>query len=140
MMFKSLVWLAALLAVLLGGCGPAVKVAPVSGVITLDGKPLANAHIVFQPQSTTRNTEPGSFAFTDPNGAYALKLADGEQPGAVLGKHRVEINLVTASDDRDPKLRGPQKALPAKYNRNTELSFDVVAGGTNKANFDLKSQ
>src|SRR5262245_52024508 len=134
MMMKSLVWLAPLLAVSLTSCKPAVKVAPISGVITLDGKPLANAHVVFQPQSATRTAETGSFAFTDANGEYVLKMADNEQPGAVLGKHRVEINLVMISDDRDPKVRGPQKTLPAKYNHNTELSFDVVAGGSDKAN------
>ena len=30
--------------------------------------------------------------------------------------------------------------LPARYNRQSELTFDVKPGGTTEANFDLKSQ
>jgi hypothetical protein len=29
------------------------------------------------------------------------------------------------------------KGVPAKYNRNSELTFDVPSGGTDQANFSL---
>jgi len=77
---------------------------------------------------------------TDAGGVYSLKLMGNDQAGAVVGKHRVEINLVVASDDRDPRTRPPTKTLPAKYNRNSELNFEVPAGGTDQANFELKEK
>ncbi len=123
------------------GCGPASKVVPVSGVVTLDGKPLANAHVAFQPQSTgkTSSVGVGSYGVTDTSGTYQLKLFDTDQPGAVMGSHRVEINLKVEADDRDPRTRPAPKVLPTKYNRETQLTFDIPAGGTDKANFDLVS-
>jgi hypothetical protein len=118
----------------------AAKVVPVSGVVTLDGKPLASAHIAFLPEDVNSKSAIGSYGVTDTSGAYALKSFDNDQPGAFVGKYRVEIEPKTESDDRDPKLRPPPKTLPAKYNRNTELRFDVNVGGTDKANFDLTSK
>jgi hypothetical protein len=124
------------------GCGAGTKVAPVSGVVTLDGKPLANAHVAFQPRATggTMNAGTGSYAVTDADGAYKLLMADTGKPGAVVGRHRVEINIRGETDDRDPRLRPPPKVLPAKYNRETELEFDVQPGGTGTATFNLSSK
>jgi hypothetical protein len=122
------------------GCGGSNTFVPVSGVVKLDGKPLSNAHIVFQPESSGGPSAEGSFAFTDASGAYKLRTMTSDQTGAVVGKHRVEINLVVESDDRDPKTRPQAKVLPAKYNRNTELSFDVPKAGTDQANFELKER
>jgi hypothetical protein len=141
-MMKGPVWLVVAIAVLFGGCNPAGKVVPVSGVVTLDGKPLANAHLAFQPQAAggTTSAGTGSYALTDASGAYKLRLADTDQPGAVIGSHRVEINLQIEADDRDPRTRPPAKVLPARYNTSTELRFEVKPGGTDKANFDLKSR
>jgi hypothetical protein len=140
MMVRSCVFVAALMLVV--GCGSAGKTVPVSGAITLDGKPLANAHVVFQPEAAKGNSNPGigSFAFTGPDGRYTLRTFDTEQPGAVVGTHRVEINLKVESDDRPNAGRPPPKMLPAKYNRQSELQFKVEPGGSSAANFDLKSQ
>lgn len=132
--------LVAVFALAVAGCAPGTKSVPVSGVVTLDGKPLPEAHLTFQPATEGKIAGAGSFAFTDSSGAYSLRTVDGDQPGAVVGKHRVEINLVTPSYDGDPAQRPPNKSLPAKYNRQTELQFDVPGGGTDKANFELKSK
>jgi len=124
------------------GCGSAAKVASVSGTVTLDGKPLPNAHVAFQPvaEGASHNVGQGSVGVTDAAGHYTLNLTDTGESGAAVGKHRVEINLKMESDDRDPKLRPPPKKLPERYNRSTELEFDVPASGTDQANFDLKSK
>jgi hypothetical protein len=123
------------------GCGSTSRIAPVSGVVTLDGKPLANAHVAFQPQSTGKTSAAGvgSYAVTDSSGVYQLKMSDTDQPGAIIGPHRVEVNLKVEADDRDPRTRPAPKVLPTKYNRDTELTFEVPPGGTDKANFDLVS-
>ncbi len=124
------------------GCGSRSSVVPVSGVVNLDGKPLANAYVAFQPVATAgeKPPGPGSYGTTDANGAYSLRLMDNDASGAVVGNHRVEINLKVESDDRDPKSRPPAKTLPPRYNKQSELQFKVESGGSTAANFDLKSQ
>jgi hypothetical protein len=124
------------------GCGSRSSVVPVSGVVTLDGKPLANAYVAFQPvvNAGEKAPGPGSYGNTDSNGAYTLKLMDNDEAGAVVANHRVEINLKAESDDRDPKSRPPAKSLPPRYNKQSELQFKVEPGGSKAANFDLKSQ
>ncbi len=126
----------------IAGCGSQLSVAPVSGTVTLDGQPLANVHVAFQPVATggKPNVGAGSYAITDGSGNYSLRQADTDQLGAVVGQHRVEINFKVETDDRDPKTRPPQKALPAKYNRESELQFQVDRGGSKTANFELKSR
>lgn len=122
------------------GCGSSGKLAPVSGVVTLNGKPLANALVSFQPIAS-QGTSPGvgSYGTTDSAGKYSLRTADTDAPGAVVGNHLVLINLKVESDDRDPRTRPPAKTLLAKYNVQSELQFKVEPGGSTAANFDLKS-
>ena len=65
--------------------------------------------------------------------------------GAVVGKCRVYITtLISESTDADRDVSGPGKRprdkVPEKYNQKTELVFDVPTGGTDQANFDLKSR
>jgi hypothetical protein len=124
------------------GCSSRSSVVPVSGVVTLDGKPLSNAYVAFQPVVTSgeKTPGPGSYGNTDVSGAYSLRLMDNDELGAVVGNHRVEITLKTESDDRDPKSRPPTKNLPLRYNRQSELQFKIEPGGTKAANFELKSQ
>lgn len=134
-------WAWVVVLVLLAGCGSGGKVAPVSGTITLDGKPLSNALVAFQPIADAGKPSPGmgSTGVTDATGKYTLKTVDTDRPGAVVAKHSVIINMKIESSDLDT-LRPPQKGLPAKYNLQSELQFDVQPGGTDTANFDLKSR
>jgi hypothetical protein len=130
-----------ILVLLPAGCssGP-YQVARVSGRVTLNGQPLAHASVTFQPLMSGRNHDPGpgSGAFTDADGRYALKLIGTDTRGAVVGKHLVRITRVpqdNSADDRPKRL----KDLPAKYNKKTTLEFDVSPGGTSSADFPLTS-
>lgn len=130
--------LLALLLPLVGGCGSS-KTAPVSGRVTLNGKPLANASITFAPIGSKGNQEPGpsSAGKTDADGRYTLELIGQDGRGAMIGRHKVMIALMSEadpSDDRPDKL----KQLPPQFNGKTKLEYDVPAGGTDAANFDLK--
>jgi hypothetical protein len=137
------------LALLLGGCGSPCKLAPVSGKVTMDGKPLPDVIVTFAPMGTKKNMSPGptAAALTDADGWYALELDNGE-PGAVVGRCRVYINTPLAErsnggeepDSPGPFRRMARERIPAKYSRHTELIFDVPAGGTDQANFDLRSE
>ena len=135
------VLLVALLVVVPGCGGP--KFAAVSGRVTLNGKPLANATVSFQPIATegSSNPGPGSAAKTDANGAYTLETSTG-QSGAVVGQHRVIISALESqvgeSDARPPRGGWPlADKVPPRYNANTTLSFEVPSGGTDKADFAL---
>jgi hypothetical protein len=142
LLFLAVALLAAVLSA--AGCGQAT-VAPVSGKVTLDGQPLAGVHVSFQPIGSRTRQDPGggSYAISDSSGGYTLRLVEGDRPGAVVGKHRVEITARNeADDDRDRRGKAPRLrvVVPEKFNRFSELTIEVKPGGTATANFDLKSQ
>jgi len=130
-----------LLLPLAAGCGGPYKTASVSGRVTLNGKPLANAAVLFQPVATQGDNEPGpgSTGVTDADGHYTLTLIGKKGKGAIIGKHKVRITKMAQesdpSDDRPPPFQQPS----ARRNRETQLEFDVPAGGTDAANFSLSS-
>ncbi len=123
------------------GCGSPFEIAPVSGVVTLDDKPLANATIFFMPMGDGA-IGPSSSAVTGDDGRFTLKTPeDGE--GAVVGKHRVSISTVVdtpASGDDNIYDNSNREKLPSRYNSASTLEFDVPAEGTDAANFALQSK
>jgi len=121
---------AALAGLALAGCGGGLP--SVSGVVTLDGKPLANASVSFQPEGGGTQ---GSYAKTDEEGRYTLKVVGSDRAGAVAGKHVVRISQFEGSGSDS----GGREKLPARYNAKTTLTFEVPAGGTDKADFALQS-
>jgi hypothetical protein len=131
------------LALLASGCGgDPCAYAPVSGRVTLNGKALPNATVSFQPIAVgTATPGTGSTGITDKDGHFALEVVGKNINGAVVGKHKVRIDLAREpekdpSDDRPKKI----KHLPPKYSgKDTTLEFDVPSGGSDAANFDLKS-
>jgi hypothetical protein len=131
------------LALLSAGCGGvSYKTAPVSGRVTLDGRPLPNATVEFIPEvgAGEKAPPPSSVGVTDGGGRYSLVLADvRKSDGAVVGKHRVLITLgpQAAANDARPTFH---RQLPEKYNRKSTLACEVPAGGRQDANFDLKSK
>jgi len=106
------------------GCSGNTKSSPVSGAVTMDGEPLANAMVSFQPIGKELNSGPGSTGKTNDRGEYALEVVGGGN-GAVEGLHKVMIR------SGDAKV-----TIPAKYNVKTELRYEVKPG--NNANVDFK--
>ena len=132
------------------GCSDAPKFAPVSGVVTLDGKPYALGVVSFQPLGTKDNPNPGrgSSAFTDANGKFSLK-SDETMDGAIVGKHLVRImsrsegatsiKPGTSSPDGAPASRKIADPIPPEWNGESKVEFEVPSGGSDKANFDIKT-
>jgi hypothetical protein len=132
--------LVGLLLVAVAGCG--ANVAPVSGRVTLDKKPLANARVVFQPASTDKEPGPGSVGMTDAEGKYSLQLMTGNGQGALVGKHKVSITAYNEIADEGKPAHQKGFGTPLvgpEYNAQTKLTFDVARGGNTNANFDLPS-
>jgi len=127
---------------LLGGCGSDGKIAPVSGVITLNGKPTADIAVTFQPVATDGNNVPGPAAFgvTDADGRYTLKLYGTETRGATVGKNQVRITGHAPPADMSEEALAkakPKVNIPARYWSGVE--FDVPPKGTSAADFQLTS-
>ena len=137
---------------LLSGCGSAgPDLVPVSGTVTLDGKPLANAHVTFEPHNGA-----SSIAMTNSQGEYSL-VFPGNRVGALPGEHRVTIQYYLHSDGSAPDLSGGEDGvddyeqqvaagklkpmLPPKYSdpEKTELKAEVSAAQPS-VNFDLQSK
>jgi len=130
-----------LLLLLAAGCGGPDKTAPVSGRVTLNGKPFAHAAVLFQPVATSGNNEPGpgSVGTTDTDGRYTLSIVGKGTKGAVIGKHKVQITrMVEESDPADDRPK-PFKRPSPRRGRDTQMEFDVPASGTDSANFSLTS-
>ena len=130
------------------GCGSGSKYVPVSGVVTLNGKPYPNAAVMFQPVGGKDNQNPGrgSSGLTDQNGRFVLKTDDGVD-GAVIGTHQVKI--ITVEENMvgfDPAIGSPDNTsnkkakidpIPTDWRTMGKNTFDVPAGGTDQANFDI---
>jgi hypothetical protein len=132
----------AVLIVCLGCGGPQKPLAPVSGVIKLDGKPLAGGSVFFQPKAPPGSTVAGkgSSGQCDSTGRFQLITLD-DKPGAVVAEHKVAVygprGKVNAASDSAPI---GQEIVPRKYNIETELLFTVPQEGSDQANFDLTSK
>lgn len=116
------------------GCAGGGNVAPVTGTVTMDGEPLANATVTFMPQDEGGS----SYGLTDTAGAYTLTYGR-EQEGAEIGEHKVMITTETSGDpDADPPIAASPETVPAEYNSATTLTATVEPGGST-IDFDLES-
>ena len=139
-MFRAAVLIAATAG--LSGCESG-NVAPVTGRVTLDGKPLAGVWVNFYPVATPGHPNPGfpsvSEAPTDADGRYTLVMPQTRRTGAVIGPHVVSVNTFTPPEPEGTSSVKPHSdPLPQRYTTPSELKFDVPPGGA-EANFDLVS-
>ena len=109
----------------------------VTGTVTLDGTPLAEALVIFQPESG--RTSSGT---TDATGKYELDYTSTLK-GAKLGKHTVSITTFKAPEGnletKEAQKEVPKEKVPAQYNKDTTLTAEVKAG-ENTIDFDLQSK
>ncbi|MGY8771700.1 MAG: carboxypeptidase-like regulatory domain-containing protein [Pirellulales bacterium] len=114
-----------LLACFLIGCGGGdySDLGTVSGTVTLDGQPLSNATVEFQPAEGRP-----SIGISDTSGNYTLEFSFNN-PGASIGSHTVSITTAEAR---------VKEKLPAKYHTKSELK-EEVQGGSNTFDLHLTS-
>lgn len=149
--------------VLVAGCSKGSqrpKTYPVTGTVTLNGKPVEGATVTFVPKEPATGTPPpqAASAVTDANGRYAIgtfATGDGAIPGEYLvkvTKYRVpQAQQPQAGEDPQSEMQaflqyqaGQQQAkplneLPARYeNEKTSGLFVTVQPGENKFDIDLK--
>jgi hypothetical protein len=96
------------------GCGPGFKVVPVTGKITVDGKPLSEADVtvLFRPNASKGNSIKLEFSgMADENGDYTLCYGDGI-PGASPGWYKVAVVATEQQESRGPPKNRPKRRLP----------------------------
>ncbi len=129
-------------ALLASGCSRPMPAYPVSGRVTLDGKPLVDAQISFRPAQG-----PEAFGVLDGEGRYRLSTrAAGD--GAVAGKHAVTVSQLTVGLALEPgvppRLEKPTPGampVPEKYLRaETSGLSATVAPGVNTFDFNLTAR
>jgi len=107
----------------LTGCGES-QYHQVTGRVTLNGEPLADALISFISEG-----EGSSFAVgkTDSDGNYVLKQSQ-DIHGIEVGMYKVRITTFSEGDlSADPPSPPVPEKVPPKYNLETELIVEVVA-------------
>lgn len=83
------------------GCSDRPKIVPVSGVLTYQGTPVANAFLDFVPEVGRP-----SWAETDEEGRFKL-IYDRRHDGASIGKYKVCVRMRPATQaERDAAMRG----------------------------------
>jgi len=132
MMFRS--WPCARLTVallaLLAGCNWWLRITEVSGTVRVDGRPASGVVVVFEPLATNR---PRALAQTNADGIYRLaRQGPGDKSGAASGKYRVRL---TSDTEREGAVM-----IPAEYNRDSKLEFDVVPGKANVFDIDVTTK
>lgn len=125
-----------LAAMSLAGCSPS-KESSVTGRVTLDGSPLSQGTVAFEPQAG------GMLAAgaLDANGNY--ELLTNQLDGLTPGKYRVKVLAWERTPDPpDGGLPPPGKLLvPEKYTQVTTsgLTFEVMPG-KNRIDIELRSE
>jgi hypothetical protein len=101
---KSLLTLGVLLLAAATGCGDGrpARVA-VSGMVTIDGAPVTRGNIKFVPERGRP-----SFGEIGPDGRFTLTCYDGKD-GAILGKHRVQVDPNRPISERKMEIFAPKK-------------------------------
>lgn len=123
------------------GCGnDGPELAEVTGVVTVDGKPVPSAILTFVP---TAGGSP-SYGGTDNDGKYRLMFTDTKY-GAMIGDHEVEIqtNKLSASEISEMKAEGQTVnenfvAIPKQYRKKGALTAKVERK-KNVIDFTLKT-
>jgi len=122
-----------ILVLALGGCttrsAGQPEIAPVSGTVTMDGKPLGGVAVVFESERGVL-----SFGNTDDKGRYSVSYIRSAK-GAGLGRNVVRIRTPTMG----PSSPLQKDKIPAIYNTASTLAVDVTKG-RNVFDFSLASQ
>jgi hypothetical protein len=108
-----------------------VPMAPVTGVVTLDGKPVPDAVVTLKPSKELQATGAReAYGYTDGEGRFAM-VTDGKK-GAAVGK----LSVFVGSNDANKPLGGTPTKANAKDPK-PKTSEVTVAAGSNDLTIEL---
>ena len=125
-----------------GGCagGDGLPREPITGRVTLEGKPLDLGNIQFMAADPSGAITGGGATITE--GRYEIDRGQGLVPGV----YRVmifaadapsDVTVPAASDVQTDALTKPR--VSERYNTKSDLQVEVIKGGENAFDFDMKS-
>ncbi len=130
-------WATLCLCVVLVGCGETNELGrlPVTGSVTLKGKPLDQGTIEFAPTGETGVSGGAMIA----DGDYQIPGDKGLPPGM----YTVRISSADETSGEAEKLPGESDAMaeeriPAKYNTESKITREVKSNGENKFDFKIE--
>lgn len=144
-MKKFALYLAALaMLAVLPACSKAIKTEGVSGVVTYNGEPLADATVKFIPIDSTGSQ---SYGKTNEKGEYKLQtLLGAADAGTTPGEYKVTVDCVKSvptgnmiqENGKEIEEMDVESVIPKSYsNPDTSGLTATVAPGDNAINFDL---
>jgi hypothetical protein len=131
---------ALLLAGLLGsacGCREETKLFPVSGKVTVNGKPLTSGFVRFAPDKAKGNPFGGEpIGEINDQGEYTLNYMG--KPGAPMGAYKITVTSMGATGEDNTKVK-PKNTVRMTYANasTTPLTVEVTATPAAGA-YDLK--
>ena len=134
-------WLGgALVLALADGCGePLPELGQVSGVVTMNGKPLPMVQVKFSPDPSSGEAAKSSKGLTDENGAYTLTYyspkSNSVVPGAAIGKHMVSLRDIQHTESRDNPI--PYRFSLGLTRAATSPFRETVVAGEQTLDFDI---
>ncbi|REJ74118.1 MAG: hypothetical protein DWQ34_04155 [Planctomycetota bacterium] len=134
--------------------------APVSGIVTIDGEPAASVDILFTPVDDKRSVagQRRASGQTGADGRYTLyslpggQVADMEQfSGVIPGDYKVTFSKFTMPDgtvwdsqssDKGPMAVGAVESIPLKYTNplTSEFRVSIPESGGSEFDFELESE
>jgi hypothetical protein len=125
------------------GCGnrAGANRASISGEVTLDGQPLKEGSIRFEPMQGIKGTVTGADI---KDGRYQIAA----EKGPAVGMNIVQVNATRKSGRKVPKPFAPPtekvdemvSAVAPQYNSDSKLQYEVKPGENKDANFQVKSK
>ncbi|NOY29739.1 MAG: hypothetical protein GXP28_06050 [Planctomycetes bacterium] len=112
---------------LLAGCGSSSDRAALAGAVTFDGAPLSKGSITFLPQLGTRGPAAGG---SIEQGRFEID----REGGTFVGTFAVQITATRKTGRKVKTLigtvvDGEEQYVPARYNRQSELTAEVTPRG-----------
>ncbi|WP_166828455.1 Ig-like domain-containing protein [Thalassoroseus pseudoceratinae] len=110
-----------------GGASDVPDVYPVSGLLKVNGQPVADVQVTFQPDSG-----PMSVGVTDEEGKFEL-LLNADTMGAVAGQH-------TVSFSKRGGPAGTDELIPPQFGTHSQLKETVSADGENEFEYEISAE
>ena len=132
------------------GCGPSMpEIVPISGTVTVNGKPYENVEIKFLPLQEGLDGNTTATGVTDENGKYTASLPGSDQPGGCACACKVTITegpvpeAVRNSQDQlaadKYRARLKNRPVPVIYTRMSDTPLEVnITAEQSTYDFDIK--
>jgi len=116
------------------GCGSGPEMAPVSGHITVAGRPVNRGTVFFVPDAKKGAIGKAASGNSGPDGTYSLRTGL-DMKGALVGNYRV---AVTGRGMDDPETMPPNRQIPSRYGNPDQSGLTAeVKSEPNTLDFDL---